>query len=70
MKLPYGIANFEKIRTEGYFYVDKTRYIDILENLPESHIVLLRSRRFGKTLFANMLGQNNTKFTCLCVRLS
>ena len=56
MKLPYGIANFEKIRTEDYFYVDKTRYIEILENLPESHVVILRSRRFGKTLFANMLG--------------
>lgn len=55
MKLPYGEANFEKIRTEGYFYVDKTRYIELLEHLPESHVVILRSRRFGKTLFANML---------------
>ena len=36
MKLPYGIANFEKIRTEDYFYVDKTEYIEILENLPVS----------------------------------
>lgn len=56
MKLPYGLSNFEKIRTEGYFYVDKTHYIDVLENLPENHVVILRSRRFGKTLFANMLG--------------
>lgn len=56
MKFPYGAANFEKIRTEGYFYVDKTRYIEVLENLAESHIVILRSRRFGKTLFCNMLG--------------
>lgn len=56
MKFPYGNANFEKIRTEGYFYVDKTQYIEVLENLPESHIVILRSRRFGKTLFCNMLG--------------
>lgn len=56
MKFPYGTSNFEKIRTEGYFYVDKTRYIELLENMPESSVVILRSRRFGKTLFANMLG--------------
>ena len=56
MKLPYGNANFEKIRTEGYFYVDKTRYIERLEQRPESHVMILRSRRFGKSLFCNMLG--------------
>jgi len=56
MKLPYGISNFEKIREEGYYYVDKTRYLAALEESPESHIVILRSRRFGKTLFVNMLG--------------
>lgn len=55
MKLPYGTANFAKIREQGYFYVDKTRYIEVLENMPESNVVILRSRRFGKTLFANML---------------
>jgi len=56
MKFPYGIANFGKIRSEGYFYVDKTRYIEQLEQLSEIATVVLRSRRFGKTLFANMLG--------------
>ncbi len=56
MKLPYGTANFETIRTEDYFYVDKTRYIEQLEFLPERHLMLLRSRRFGKSLFCNMLG--------------
>ena len=56
MRFPYGETNFEKIRSEGYFYVDKTRYIELLENLQASHVVMLRSRRFGKTLFANMLG--------------
>lgn len=56
MKLPYGEANFEKIRTEGYYYVDKTRYIERLERQPESNLVLLRPRRFGKSLFCNMLG--------------
>ncbi len=56
MKLPYGASNFEKVRTEGYYYIDKTAYIELLEKQPESHIVMLRSRRFGKTLFCSMLG--------------
>ncbi|GAK54211.1 AAA-ATPase-like protein [Candidatus Moduliflexus flocculans] len=56
LKLPYGLSNFKEIRTEGYYYVDKTRYIELLEALPEKYPIILRSRRFGKTLFANMLG--------------
>ncbi len=55
MKLPYGVSSFEKLRSEGYFFVDKTRYIEILESLPENFAVMLRPRRFGKTLFASML---------------
>ncbi len=67
MKLPYGECNFEKIRTKGYFYVDKTRYIELLETEPKSYIVMLRSRRFGKALFCNMLGwyydrRHNSRF--------
>jgi hypothetical protein len=56
MKIPYGISDFHQLRTEGYFYADKTRYIEVLESLPMRYIIFLRSRRFGKTLFANMLG--------------
>ncbi len=56
MKLPYGLSNFAELRTEGYFYVDKTRYIELLEAAPEKYPVMLRPRRFGKTLFCNMLG--------------
>lgn len=56
MKLPYGIANFETIRTEDYFYVDKTRYLELLEGLSERYLLILRSRRFGKSLFCSMLG--------------
>lgn len=55
MKLPYGLSNFEQIRTEGYYYIDKTPYIERLENQPERHLLYLRSRRFGKSLFCNML---------------
>ena len=33
-KLPVGIENFEEIRTEGFYYIDKTGFIkELLENL-------------------------------------
>lgn len=52
--IPYGISDFERIRTENYYYVDKTRYISLMERTAP-YIFLLRPRRFGKSLLANML---------------
>jgi len=52
-KIPYGISNFEKIRTENYLYVDKTRFIEEVEKM--SVLIHLRPRRFGKSLFLSML---------------
>ena len=54
-KLPYGISNYEELITENYYYVDKTKYIEILENLAEKRVMLLRPRKFGKTLFTSTL---------------
>ncbi len=54
-KLPYGISNYEELIEDGYYYVDKTRYIEKLENLPEKRIIFLRPRKFGKTLFTSIL---------------
>ena len=54
-KLPYGISNYEELITDGYYYVDKSKYIEKLESLPEKRIMFLRPRKFGKTLFTNML---------------
>ena len=54
-KLPYGISNYERIVEENYYYVDKTRYIEKLENLSEPNIMFLRPRKFGKTLFTSVL---------------
>ena len=54
-KLPYGISNYEELITDGYYYVDKSKYIEKLENLPEKRIMFLRPRKFGKTLFTSML---------------
>ncbi len=54
MKIPYGESNFHKIRTEKYLYIDKTAYIEQLENQGCFNI-LLRPRRFGKSLFLSTL---------------
>ena len=54
-KLPYGISNYEELIEDGYYYVDKTMYIEKLENLAEKRILFLRPRKFGKTLFTSTL---------------
>ena len=52
--LPYGISDFPRIRCEDYYYVDKTRFIEMLERQPP-YLFLIRPRRFGKSLFLAML---------------
>ena len=55
IKLPVGIENFEKIRREGFYYVDKTGLIEqLLNNWGEVNL-FTRPRRFGKTLNMSML---------------
>ena len=55
VKLPMGIENFERIRKDGFYYVDKTGLIrDFLEN-PAYVNLFTRPRRFGKTLNMSML---------------
>ena len=54
-KLPYGISNYEELIMDNYYYVDKTKYIEKLENIAEKRIMFLRPRKFGKTLFTSTL---------------
>ncbi|WP_446008418.1 AAA family ATPase [Candidatus Electrothrix sp.] len=54
MKIPYGESDFRKIRTGNYLYIDKTQYIQKLEERGSFNI-LLRPRRFGKSLFLTAL---------------
>ena len=54
-KLHYGISDYERILTNNYFYIDKTKYIEKLENMAEPYIIFLRPRKFGKTLFTSVL---------------
>ena len=54
-KLPNGTSSYEKIIRENRIYVDKTMYIEKIENLSDSSIMFLRPRKFGKTLFTSTL---------------
>ncbi|NMQ19647.1 AAA family ATPase [Candidatus Competibacter phosphatis] len=54
MRFPYGIADFRKIREEGYFYVDRSDRIALLEETG-SQLLFLRPRRFGKSLWLSTL---------------
>lgn len=53
-QIPYGLTDFVRIRTEDYYYVDKSRFIELIEQMP-AFLFLIRPRRFGKTLFLTML---------------
>ncbi len=54
MKFPYGIADFYKLITAGYYYADRTGYIPIIEDAGEQ-LLFLRPRRFGKSLWLSTL---------------
>jgi len=53
--IPYGKTNFRSIRQDNFAYVDKTRYIEVLETYASEFPFIVRPRRFGKTLFTQML---------------
>ena len=54
-KLPVGIQSFEKIRKDGYLYVDKTDIIWQLANRNKTYNYLSRPRRFGKSVLVDTL---------------
>ena len=51
-RIPYAVSNLEEIRNENYYFVDKTKYLEKLENYKTP--VFLRPRRFGKTLLCSI----------------
>lgn len=55
LKLPYGVSSFDIFQQYGYHYVDRTPYIEALENLPQRYLMALRPRRFGKSLLISTL---------------
>jgi len=55
-KIIYGNSNFRKVKINNdYFYIDKTKFIETLENISEDFVIFLRPRRFGKSLFLSSL---------------
>ena len=54
-RLPVGIQSFEKIREDGYLYVDKTDIIWQLANREKTYNYLSRPRRFGKSVLVDTL---------------
>ena len=55
LKLPIGVESFEEIRTDGFYYVDKTKLIEELLNQWGKVNLFTRPRRFGKSLNMSML---------------
>ena len=55
LNIPVGISNFEKIRNNGFYYVDKTGLIEELLKTEAEVTLITRPRRFGKTLGMSML---------------
>lgn len=54
MKFPYGISDFRQVIGEGYYFVDRSDHIRILEEIGKQ-LLFLRPRRFGKSLLLSML---------------
>ena len=52
--IPYGISDFNRMRNENFYFVDKTMYLPLIEEMP-SYLFLIRPRRFGKSLFLSMM---------------
>jgi hypothetical protein len=54
IRIPYGISNYETLVGEGYIYIDRTNFIELIEERYR-YIFFLRPRKFGKSLFLSML---------------
>ncbi len=53
-RIPYGVADFIKLRERGHYFVDKTHYLPLLEQAGE-FLFLIRPRRFGKSLLQSVM---------------
>ena len=53
-EIPYGMSNFTDVIEQNRYYVDKTMYLPLLED-QANYLIFIRPRRFGKSLFLDML---------------
>ena len=54
LRIPYGVADFVKLRRGNEYYVDKTHYLPLLESAGR-FLFLIRPRRFGKSLLQSVM---------------
>ena len=59
-RIPYGISDYENLIRKNCYYVDKTMYLEKLEDLDDT-LVFLRPRRFGKTLCDSSIQRRNQR---------
>ena len=56
MNIPVGVSDFEEIRKNGYYYIDKSELVrELLSRTGTKVTLITRPRRFGKTLGMSML---------------
>ena len=53
-QIPYGVSDFRSVIEQNLYYVDKSMYIEELERQSRT-LIFIRPRRFGKSLFLNMM---------------
>ena len=53
-QIPYGVSDFRSVMEQNLYYVDKSMYLAELEKQPRT-LIFIRPRRFGKSLFINMM---------------
>ncbi len=53
-EVPYGVSDFDIVRRDNLYYVDKTIYLPKLESQARN-LFFIRPRRFGKSVFISML---------------
>lgn len=53
-RIPYGVANYELLVHSNFYYVDKTSFLPVVEDAG-NYLFFIRPRRFGKTLFHNLI---------------
>ncbi|MGN1219469.1 MAG: AAA family ATPase, partial [Candidatus Cryptobacteroides sp.] len=53
-QIPYGVSDFRSVIEQSLYYVDKSMYIEELERQSRT-LIFIRPRRFGKSLFLNMM---------------
>ena len=55
VRFPHSISNFQTLVNEGYIYIDRTQYLEKLEQMDSRYHFFLRPRRFGKSLAVSVM---------------